>query len=85
MEKSCPKGDFKKCALGFGKRETPAGCSGPPVSSDVKETQNVQNVLEKKTAPVRVRCRVITDLSQESWGPRLLRTVPPGDRESPEE
>lgn len=41
------------------------------------DTRNVQNVLEKRPAPVRVRCRVITGLSQESWGRQLLLTVPP--------
>ena len=59
-----------------------------PVSSDVKEARKMCKMFwkkKKKTAPVRVRCRVITDLSQESWGRRLLRAVPPGDRESPEE
>ena len=49
------------------------------------DTRNVQNVLEKNPAPVRVRCRVIRDLSQESWGQRLLWTVAPRDPESPEE
>ena len=82
-EKSCPKGDFKKCVLGFGKREKPADCSGPRLFRHEGDTQNVQNVLEKRPAPVRARCRVITGLSQESWGRQLLLTVPPRDPQEP--
>ena len=69
--------------LGFGKREKPADCSGPRLFRHEGDTQNVQNVLEKRPAPVRARCRVITGLSQESWGRQLLLTVPPRDPQEP--
>lgn len=75
---------LRSVLLALGKREA-SRLLWSPVSPDVKETHEMcKTFWKKKPAPVRVRCRVITDLSQESWGQRLLRTVPPRDPESPE-
>lgn len=71
-----PKVTLRSVLLAL-EKETPAGCSGPLSLQTVKETQNVQNVLEKKTAcqSQMQRCH---HGPQPEAGAGSLRTVPRG-------
>lgn len=76
------KSGFRKCALGFGKREKPADRSGASFS-DMKETHKI---FCKGTAPSRVRCVSSQTFAKRAGAGGLLCDLcTPGAQESPED